>query len=621
MKYSCILLLLFSVFSHSHFAQEDVNLKRIDSLKSLEGVDKIEVLNRLAFTFQISHADSSLQYAQAAWELLKQYPNDTLKIEIHNRMAVAQYIKTNYESCLQHCKDGLKLCNSAGLNEKSISFWNLMGVMERDNNQLDKALEYYLKALKICEDANMEARSVGIIANIGGIYQTNGQYQLSYDYYNKAFQKAKTLKDDYNLLVAGNASAFCLRKLKRLEAAKSILLEIRPTAVAMDLSIYIAGIDYGLGSVYQRQGNDAKALAYFRSSLHFNTIAEDAIQQSISAINLGISHMRVGQIDSAEYYVNYGYNLAQNNNYVHAIEHALLGKAKLSFAQGDFNSGDDLIDQYDELLDSAYNEENQAAIADMMTKYETKQKEQALAIAELDNEQKTYQLIGLGVFAFALLMLVLYIFNRRKKELAESQFKALKAIEQERVRIARDLHDHLGAELTLITSKLDMQAYAQQNQQNKNELEELSEMTRTANHQLRETIWSINKFSITIEELSQKISDHAKRLLSDSTNVEWTMEVSDENNELSPNVALNLYRIAQEILHNAFKYADAGKWHLTLSKGKLTIEDNGKGFDKTNISKGYGLQNIEQRAKEIDYSLSCSTAEGKGTRYDLVARG
>jgi signal transduction histidine kinase len=88
-------------------------------------------------------------------------------------------------------------------------------------------------------------------------------------------------------------------------------------------------------------------------------------------------------------------------------------------------------------------------------------------------------------------------------------------------------------------------------------------------------------------------------------------------------VGLNLYRICQEILNNAFKYANATEVKIDLQcdeeKLLIIIGDNGIGFDITHQNKEhYGLQNIKKRAMEFGISLKLETGINKGTRYELL---
>jgi signal transduction histidine kinase len=93
--------------------------------------------------------------------------------------------------------------------------------------------------------------------------------------------------------------------------------------------------------------------------------------------------------------------------------------------------------------------------------------------------------------------------------------------------------------------------------------------------------------------------------------------MSNEDFELGPLLALNLFRIAQEALTNILKYADAKHVHIEISNKVLKISDDGKGFDIEKVKKGYGLNNMESRAKEMNASYSISSSEN-GTEIKIL---
>jgi signal transduction histidine kinase len=227
-------------------------------------------------------------------------------------------------------------------------------------------------------------------------------------------------------------------------------------------------------------------------------------------------------------------------------------------------------------------------------------------------------LISLGVFTF----LVRYISYRRLR----NKLRALELqqkIQQERERIARDLHDNVGSQLTYIIANLEDTAESL-TEKPKNQLEELSDFTRQTINQLRETIWAINQPAITLESFESKVRDliwnYTKRFKEPKITVQIHL---DQNIKLNSVQALNLYRIIQESLNNAFKHSKAQEIVVKLQTIhgylKMTIKDNGVGFDKTQpeIFQNYGLLSLETRAKEIDAHLKIETALQKGVEIIL----
>jgi signal transduction histidine kinase len=92
---------------------------------------------------------------------------------------------------------------------------------------------------------------------------------------------------------------------------------------------------------------------------------------------------------------------------------------------------------------------------------------------------------------------------------------------------------------------------------------------------------------------------------------------------LSPAEALNIFRIFQEAVNNAVKYSNATEIILSVSTQppsaySISLADNGNGFDTNVLYKGhYGLENMHERAKEIQATLQITSAEHHGTRITL----
>ncbi|KOY86790.1 hypothetical protein AD998_12130 [bacterium 336/3] len=227
-------------------------------------------------------------------------------------------------------------------------------------------------------------------------------------------------------------------------------------------------------------------------------------------------------------------------------------------------------------------------------------------------------LISLGLFT----LLVRYISYRRlrnKLKVLELQQK----IQQERERIARDLHDNVGSQLTYIIANLEHTA-ENLAEKPKNQLEELSDFTRQTINQLRETIWAINQTAITFESFESKVRDliwnYTKRFKEPKITVQIHL---DQNITLNSVQALNLYRIVQESLNNAFKHSKAQEIVVKIQTihgyFKMSIKDNGVGFDKTQpeIFQNYGLVSLETRAKEIEASLNIEAEMKKGVEIIL----
>ncbi|GAB3689519.1 hypothetical protein GCM10027592_06030 [Spirosoma flavus] len=198
---------------------------------------------------------------------------------------------------------------------------------------------------------------------------------------------------------------------------------------------------------------------------------------------------------------------------------------------------------------------------------------------------------------------------------AEVQALALKNnLLVEKERIARDLHDNVGAHLAFVVTNLTHisdQAERQPVKDGKkwaNQLRNIVVHTREAVKLLRETIWAIHQESFTVEEFGERLNQYINRYVHETDGLSVDVQLTGSTTKrLTSSQVLNLFRIVQEALNNVVKHARATEAIVQLNiletKGiNLSIRDNGQGFnlpDAAISEQHYGLQNMQKRAQEL----------------------
>ena len=209
---------------------------------------------------------------------------------------------------------------------------------------------------------------------------------------------------------------------------------------------------------------------------------------------------------------------------------------------------------------------------------------------------------------------------------SEVQTLALKnSLLIEKERIARDLHDNVGAHLAFIVTNLThISDQAEKHpvkdgKQWASRLRDIVMHTREAVKLLRETIWAIHQESFTVEEFSERLNQYINRYFHDTDGLHVDVLVTGpQTQRLSSTQVLNLFRIVQEALTNVVKHAQATIAHVQLQVSaeghiNLQVRDNGRGFSWTNgavSSQHYGLQNMQTRAQEIGGTFRVFTDNG-----------
>jgi signal transduction histidine kinase len=231
-------------------------------------------------------------------------------------------------------------------------------------------------------------------------------------------------------------------------------------------------------------------------------------------------------------------------------------------------------------------------------------------------------------FCIEIVLLFLALLKRFQTLLKNQQEKLQMEIEgkirlqNERERISRDLHDNVGAQLSYIISNIDH--IVETKNKDENRLEDVSDTAKSAISNLRETIWAINNEQLTVEDFYDRFKLYATNQIKNRPDVRLIFsENISQNPILNPNQALNLYRICQEALNNALKYANAQTLNVFIQASdtvffKFSLKDDGIGFDLgKNRGEGYGLKNMKARAQEIGADFNLQSERGKGTTIEI----
>jgi signal transduction histidine kinase len=222
---------------------------------------------------------------------------------------------------------------------------------------------------------------------------------------------------------------------------------------------------------------------------------------------------------------------------------------------------------------------------------------------------------------------LIFYYQQRKIQEQQQQLAIQERVISERERISRDLHDNIGAQITYIISSMDWAKtqIPQKNTALQERFAHLRDNTQSLMSSLRDTIWTLNKKAITPQDFFDRIRQYVSYNIQRNSTLEIAFfENIESENEIPPNIVLNLFRICQEAMQNVVKHADANVMTISMictekNELKIAISDDGKGFDHENRREdSFGLDNMRYRAEEINATISILSSKGKGTSVELV---
>ena len=186
-----------------------------------------------------------------------------------------------------------------------------------------------------------------------------------------------------------------------------------------------------------------------------------------------------------------------------------------------------------------------------------------------------------------------------------------------RVKISSDLHDDVGGLLSGVAMQSELISYKIKGE-NKEELIEISQMSRKAMEGMRDIVWAIDSRKDKYENLIDRMRSYAeKNLRSKNIDVDFNLEGINTSNPIDPESRQNYYLIFKEAITNIVKHSDATNVKINFSKeGRiltLSIHDNGS-IQTNDTTDGLGLSNMKMRAEALKGSISIQIEDG----YKLI---
>jgi signal transduction histidine kinase len=280
------------------------------------------------------------------------------------------------------------------------------------------------------------------------------------------------------------------------------------------------------------------------------------------------------------------------------------------------------------------------AIHDISIKYDVEKKEQALFIAEQENEkaalsntlkQRTIYILMAVIAIFALVVVIFYILYREKQKLIELEVRSkndeieklikdqeiktyqaqLAGIEKERERVAQDLHDRIGG--LLATVKLQFEG---------NDIIDNSVIT-TVKSLVNESIQTVR--SISHDLTDGRVDDlglipsieNLKESFTNSSKINFDLYLENYNVKYPVEKEREIFKIILELLSNTLKHANATQIVLQINTIEnvvhFTFEDNGIGFNPSKVKKGIGMRSISKRVDQLNGSWYIDSKKGHGS--------
>jgi signal transduction histidine kinase len=227
-----------------------------------------------------------------------------------------------------------------------------------------------------------------------------------------------------------------------------------------------------------------------------------------------------------------------------------------------------------------------------------------------------YDHYTIRMFTYPIDFLLLNLALNKKRKIEIEEIK--KSQRQDRIRIAKDLHDEVGSSIGSIP--LFVQSLKSMIDAKNNEIQiglnHINKIAENAGIGLRDAVWTIDSRKEYLQDLQIHINEYMYPLINGG--VQYKIEADLPRQKISPTFKRNVWLLLKESLNNALKYSNATEItiRLVVENGQLvgSIQDNGVGFELNSIpQKGNGIDNMNSRVRDLYGQIDISSKNGQGT--------
>lgn len=591
-------------------------MKQAKSRKNIE-LESVLYIYKATLHYYTGNSDSSVIYFDKAIIAANKAKNEQLRssaairrifvIDGHNDVKISMRMMKEEFDDAKSRKDTLNMIYS--LNGIAMYYERM--------DSTERCIDEYLNAMKLAQENNNQFEYGFLLNNLGLLKLRLKDPQAAYADFQTGMKIAKVLENIRLELVLKENLGYYYMEVDSLDQAEQEHKEALELATSKNFTALAFNSMINLGVVERAKGNSKKADSLMNEALQM--ARRYKLYYAISPIYLNMAQIAIGNkkysqadnfLDSAMLYSKY-----TSKNEIQEGYYVLM--SSISEKKGDYKEAlkfNRLLTKFRDSLDKSSHLE---MMKELQLKYNV-EKEEKKRIEEKNAYEKKLaanalhtakikQNIGIGLIILLLGIggFIIYYFRSKHKQEIEFSSAIVNKLEEERGRIARDLHDGLGQSLIVLKNKF--------NQLEVND----EEKTRQINENFTSTIEEVRSISRSLIPPELRRLGLKKSILKMLKDVEETSRIMTtseievlEEMTLDDGQEIRIYRIIQELLNNTMKHSQATSLKITMKKNEngfsMTYQDNGIGFehdiDKMETN-SVGLRSIEQRLRYLNGTI------------------
>lgn len=602
---------------------------------------KLKKWEELGAYYENVNIDTALYCYNESLNLAKLFKNKESITTIAAKISFIYNLKGDFQKGLEMNQMAYNVAMESGDRSKLISPLANMGISYSYLNNYEKAVEHYERALKLAIETKDRLRTARMYGILAGTFNNMGfskimdstLFEKSAEYGKIAIQMARELGDSLLLSDNLNVTALAYNNLERVNEAYLYAAESEKISKALGLTSNYAQALSMLAKFERKNGNYERAITLAETAVTLQKKLGSVMGAIIELKELALCYQYAGKYREALDVIQESIDLAGSQDMAYILDGLYINKGDYLYTLGRFKEAYDYLLMGHQLADSLRGIDMKNQINELELKYETDRKEQEIRLLSARQNLNDWIIMALITFLLAMLIIAFVTYKNfrykskindqekeqlKKEQRIQATASIIKGQEEERRRMAKDLHDGLGGilsglkyALNNMTDNVIISGQSARAMDNAILLldQAISEMRKVAHNMMPE---SLLKFG-----LDDTLKDYVSNInLSIPLKVHYT---SYNYHRMDQSVEINLFRIVQEVINNTVKHAKAADLFIQMDvesdRVLLTLEDNGIGFDTAMQSSchGMGLKNIKDRVNYLNGNLEISSRSGIGT--------
>lgn len=637
-----ILIITFLGFSLACIAQDDERNEMLLNLKnSKEDTARIIILNEIQASYLDVDNDSALFYNKQSEALINKIQAESFRYNCYHAFVKIYHAKFDNQNAINYCLKGIDVATKNNNDFQRANSYRALFSLYFNLRKRDSAIKYAAIAMDLTEKIKDTSNIATMYGNLSRIYNEMDLYDKAIEFGKKGILLGEQYKDYKGMLISMNNLGNCYMGIDRDEEAIPVFEKLLLDGQKYKRLRSVLNALINLGIIYFNQADGSNTGRIAKKMKEMEPLFDKADRSGESYRNLvyGYNYTLQKQFELAEKEFMAGIKVAEADSITAPMESLYLAMSTLKYAQQDLAEAA-IWDKKWRALDQSLKRNEMAEYAlDIEAKYETERKEAKIKLQEAQLKQQriiNYILIGSAITGLIISLLSYRTYTQKQKlqqqriiELeTQQQLTATEAVlkgeEQERTRLAKDLHDGLGGMLSGIKYSFNtMKGNLVMTPENTQAFERSMDMLDSSIKEMRRVAHNMMPEALVKFGLDTALKDFCNEINTSGALQVTYQSIGLDNAVIDQTTAITIYRIVQELINNTMKHAAATTAivQVTKSEGRLsvTVEDDGKGFDTAilNRSEGIGWSNIKNRVEFLKGILDVQSEKEKGTSVHI----